>query len=978
LTRLTLLLFNSPLAPILVALIPGVVARWRGRGLARHLDDPALPERLLAARRGNGVALWLSIVLLLIAWPTTTAWTLPLLFIARLAASFPDRRTLYQETWSLGAYLSFHIRLTVAAFGFWILLLEAPTLIDFVGRYGWPVAVALSAVLVVWHMRYTDAFGWLLRARAIDDAHLAARFAQLVQASGVRPPRFERVDMHGGVLANAVALPSLRQSAVVFSDTLLSRLDEDEIVAIGAHELAHLEHYNPSRLRRRALVSYAFIAAVALTPVLALIVPAGVGLKYAWPGLLLVALVARARNRQQHETTSDLRAVALTGDPEALVRGLTKLHAIARLPRRWDGQFERHATHPSLARRIKAIREAAGRAPATLGEAAAFNAADGTASVIFRDDRVEWNEHALAQHAIQYAHLTELRLDVRHAGTPRLVAVDRGGRRWELPLLDADVARAQAVMDVVDVRTANPARPTLSPAMARFLAWSIAATAASLGQFSVVIIALFAAVQPARPLLAAAGCAALAAGGLALRDPAWRADQATSLAIVAALLGLALIWMARASRHDTVSKPASRAVAALGICAALSWAAALSLGFNAVRLHQAAGAWPATIVFSVAFAAATAFNGGRRARLEAVSAAVAALLAVAAGSDAFLEAFSRDAFVRTAEPIRVRPLSARRLGEFTVPFGVTGLRLSPTGRTVGLASVNEDGATFHVGPAGGPFAVFDADDAVFMDDDHVLLLERHPSTGATLREVAIGATSSVVFEHHLTDISGADLFFDARTHTWAVFGHDHDGLFVRVTGTAMNAVTDDQRWALPMPSARPVSVISVSDHDALVVETRDGGDPLAAPTRFLLFTWLLGGSPWSESHLWTIGPHGVTSLATTELFLNCITAHVDEAPAVCAAFDGARTRFFSVDTNTGLKPVGWLSGRSYLYGPSAPDCVTGWWDNDAVMLRVSRHEALRIAHAAYRAIREVAVTETVLATVTPDTQGSTVHLYEQP
>jgi Zn-dependent protease with chaperone function len=920
----------------------------------------------------------LSIVLLLIGWPTSTAWTLPLLFIARLTASYPARRTLYQETWSLGAYLSFHIRLTVAAFGFWILLLEAPTLIDSAGRYAWPVAVTLSAVLVAWHLRYTDAFGWLLRARAIDDPHLAARFAQLVHASGVRPPRFERVDMRGGVLANAVALPSLRQSAVVFSDTLLSRLDVDEIVAIGAHELAHLEHYNPSRLRRRALVSYAFIAAVALTPVFALVVPAEVGLKYAWPGLLLVALVARARNRQQNETTSDLRAVALTGDPEALVRGLTKLHAIARMPRRWDAQFERHATHPSLARRIKAIREAAGRAPATLAEAATFNAADGTASVIFRDDRVEWNEQALAQHTMQYAHLTELRLDVRHAGTPRLVAVDRGGHRWSLPLLDGDVARAQAVMDVVDVRTANPARPTLSPQMARLLAWSIAAMAATLGQFSVVIVALFAGMRPASPLLAAAGCATLAAGGLALRDPAWRTDSPPSLAILAALLGLALLWMARASRRDPVSKPASRAVAALGICAALSWAAALSLGFNAVRLHQAAGAWPATIVFSVAFAASTASSGGRRARLEAVGAAVAALLAVAAGSEGFLEAFSRDAFVRTAEPIRVRTLSARRIGEFSVPFDVTGLRLSPTGRTVALASVNEDGATFRLGPTGGPLAVFDADDAAFIDDDHVLLLERHPSTGAALREVAIGATSEVVFEHHLTDISGADLFFDGRTHTWAVFGHDRDGQFVRVTGTVGSAVADDQRWTLPTPMARPMSVISVSDHDAIVVETRDDGDPLRAPTQFLLFTWLFGGSPWSESHLWTIGAHGATSLASTELSLNCLSAHVDQAPAVCAAFDGTRTRFFNVDTHAGLKPVGWLSGRFYLYGPSAPDCVMGWWDSDPIMLRVSSHEALRIAPAGDRAMRGVAVTETVLATVTSRVQGSIVRLYEQP
>ena len=712
----------------------------------------------------------------------------------------------------------------------------------------------------------------------------------------------------------------------------------------------------------------------------ALVARAGAGLSYAWPGALLVVFVARARNRQQHETASDLRAVALTGDPEALVRGLTKLHAIARMPRRWDLQFERHATHPSLARRIKAIREAAGRPPATLGEAAAFNAADGKTSVIFRDDRVEWNEQALAQHIIQYAHLTELRLDVRRAGTPRLVAVDRSGHRWELPLLDEDVARAQAVMDVVDVRTASPAALTRSPAMARFLAWSIAATAATLGQFSVAIVALLAVMQPARPLMAAAGCAALAAAGLALRDPAWRADSVTpSLAIAAALLGMALLWVTRTSRRDTVSRPAWKAVTALGICAALSWAAALSLGFNAVRLHQAAGEWPAPIVFSVAFAASSAFNGGRRARLRAAGAAVAAVLAVAAGSNAFLGAFSRDPFVSAAQPIRVRTVSARRLAEFSVPFDVTGLRLSPTGRTVALASRNEDEqAIFRLGPPGGPFAVFDADEAVFEDDDHVLLLERHHSSGAALREVAIGAPSPVVFEHHVAGISGADLFFDARTHTWAVFGHEPDGQLVRVTGTPGNAAVDDTRWTLPTGVAHSISVISVSDRAALIMEARDDGDALQAPEWFWLSAWLFGGGPWRESHLWTTGANGVNSLATTDLPLNCITAHVDQAPAVCAAFDGARTRFFSVGTHADLEPVGWLSGRFYPSGPGAPDCATGWWDTNPIMLRWSTHEAFRIKDADERAIRHIAVTGTVLATVTSRVQGSTVRLYERP
>ena len=66
----------------------------------------------------------------------------------------------------------------------------------------------------------------------------------------------------------------------------------------------------------------------------------------------------RVRDRQHHETESDLRAVALTGDPDALARALTKIHAYAHLPRRVDAEHEQQASHPSLARRIKAIRSA--------------------------------------------------------------------------------------------------------------------------------------------------------------------------------------------------------------------------------------------------------------------------------------------------------------------------------------------------------------------------------------------------------------------------------------------------------------------------------------------------------------------------------------------------------------------------------------------------------------------------------------------
>src|SRR6185436_16501686 len=86
-----------------------------------------------------------------------------------------------------------------------------------------------------------------------------------VAQCGIPVPRFEYVEMRGGVLANALALPSLRRSAVLFTDTLLSRLTADETVAICAHELAHLEHYDRRRLRRLAVLSYGLIATAAAT-----------------------------------------------------------------------------------------------------------------------------------------------------------------------------------------------------------------------------------------------------------------------------------------------------------------------------------------------------------------------------------------------------------------------------------------------------------------------------------------------------------------------------------------------------------------------------------------------------------------------------------------------------------------------------------------------------------------------------------------
>jgi len=72
---------------------------------------------------------------------------------------------------------------------------------------------------------------------------------------------------------------------------------------------------------------------------------------------VFAAMWLRARRMQAHETDADLRAIELCGDPESLIRGLIRIYEINHIPRRWSSMTEERATHPSLARRIRTIRD---------------------------------------------------------------------------------------------------------------------------------------------------------------------------------------------------------------------------------------------------------------------------------------------------------------------------------------------------------------------------------------------------------------------------------------------------------------------------------------------------------------------------------------------------------------------------------------------------------------------------------------------
>src|SRR5262249_26973255 len=149
----------------------------------------------------------------------------------------------------------------------------------------------------------------VLRAQPIADVDLNRRFDALVAASGMVRPHFEYVALEGGVVANAIALPSLTEPGVLVSDTLLARLTLDEMTAICAHELAHLEYYDAARIRRQRRSTVGLIVAgAALAPLARVAFGAIPGfVLIIWLPVLLVALAMRARHRQQNETASDLR-----------------------------------------------------------------------------------------------------------------------------------------------------------------------------------------------------------------------------------------------------------------------------------------------------------------------------------------------------------------------------------------------------------------------------------------------------------------------------------------------------------------------------------------------------------------------------------------------------------------------------------------------------------------------------------------------
>ncbi len=495
-------------------------------------------------------------------------------------------------------------------------------------------------------------------------------------------------------------------------------------------------------------------------------------------------------------------------------------------------------------------------------------------------------------------------------GHASLVAVERAGRRWETTIADADVARVQAILDVVDAHLANPSpRPGVWPQLLKALLAFAAILGLAVGQLAMAIVAAIAAALPAPPLLAGAGAAALAAAGLSLRTTDLLAGELQfTVAFVLAVFGIVLLCSAHAKRDDDIAARARLALAGLGFFSVLGVAALLMNGMDPVNLHQSALAFPSAAVFLFALAGTLALWPWRPARRASIPAAVLGVFGIVAGSTLFLDSFGRDPFLGNAAPVAWQTIDAEPWHESDIPFYATAVRLSPGGRSVLVMSAGsgeryETG--FFVGRAGSELASLHASEAVFVDDDRVLAVDIHDEH-ADVREVHVDDPDRAVWERRISGIGNPVLSYRSATRRWQLIGVDNRGGIVRAAAALGEGNVDTTRWAPSPDRTRWPQVIAASGNQALVVETRY---PMFDDPRLGLIFSLMQGLRM-ESRLSRVDATGHTELATTRFLAQCLASLVPDESLTCSVFDGTRTRFAALDAATSsVTAMTWLPGR---------------------------------------------------------------------
>lgn len=947
--------FIPPLTAGLIALMSAGLAWVVATPLVRAADSPTLPERLL---RWAGQHRFVALLAYLSALFSGrhAVWALPLAWVGLQITTHRVRRQVFGDTWSFAGQLWWNARAFLAMWTWWWTLMIFPTLVVDTGA-GPVVAIAIGVVLLVWLYFYNDVLGAILGARPIVEPALLDAFDPILAKARIRRPRLVRAGPRGGLMINAFALGAMRGDTVLFFDGLLDEMTPTESAAVLAHEVGHLEDFAARRWQVYSVAPLLVAGGVAVTLAIQ---------QFGWPAWVATAwcpapllwLLLRVTRSQQRESESDARAVELCGDGEALIRALTAIHGRARLPRRFHPTFAERATHPSLARRIQAIRAAAGVPPAPI-EPRAF-AGDGVQRgvlfeperivfVAFGSERPDLGDLALlvlrAQHvdAIPYAELSSLHVDPQRDGGAMLVATERNGAVHRLRLAAADLGAVQGLMDVVDQRLGPaPAAPRLPQLIGRVAAMAAFLAAMPLFAWSVVGTALLAMIRPTTPALSAIAGGLLGTAAIAARHPAttW---QVQVLALIALAAGVAALRQRRRERAgDARFRWDGFLVAAFVVTAAaalIPLGLILALGYTDLgRLHVTARAFAAAAAGFAALGGLCLAMPRRRARIAAVAAFTMAAAIVAVGSDTFRDRVVPDPMIAHAPPLVVQPLDVPADAAISVAGTHWYVTLALDAQHV-LLIPDEPGGDRRYTLAGFDGWQRDIDAAyVMFVDASTLLVARWEKRTLVLSAEPIRAAEPR-WTLRVDDVPRGNVDVDASGR-WRVQPDvdpdERDDEAARIEGRV--GETAFTRTPLPKHDTSSGSVPdrSVAASGASIAVTRE----FAGGMHWL--GWLLPDLAW-RSVLERIGGAEPGVLARSRLALDCYGPSMTSASATCLARTGDDTFVWEVPADAGSpRPLAALTGQ--VVGETYEErALLLWHEQDLLMLWRGSNRALRIA-----------------------------------
>jgi Zn-dependent protease with chaperone function len=774
----------------LVALIPGVAAWWTGRRIALGPTDPALLEVLFAQRlRMRSVIIGAASAILVLAG-RHAFWGIPVMAVCATAGSYSLRRRLGIDTASFPNQLWRNAKSLVGGLGFWIAMAFVPEIVLGIDPRYRALSLLLIPLLLAWEHWYPRIWLRLHDAEPLTGDALTSQIATIVERAGIAAPSVYRVGGRHARFMNALALPSVRHPAIGLGNALVELLEPDEVAAIYAHELSHIEQYSPRKIRRIQTINRVLIILGVVVPlVLAQFAPAAAAwVPWVWPLALIAALIQRGKASKDRETESDLRAAALCGDPEVVIRALIKIHVHGFIPRRWAVDFERQASHPSLTRRIQALRGEAAHALATLDAPVVLSTARDGSVVVFDNARAYWFDgvpagipnaleslrmHAASIRSVLWAELVELRV-VTLADNRALKATHRNGDSWSVPLEPGHIEAMQKALDVMDVRLHRELgkRPLLdtrlvAAVMIIAILWS--------SELSVLLVpALIAAFKPSTAIIGALGTMSLASGLFgSLRE--WSLSQSVALRpIVLAVLGALALWITwhRVRREGKRDGLRLTLLAMGGLSAITGVIGAMMATDMPIREIATQSIVPAFALMLVGLASALALGRSRASRTAAAVAAAIAIAAISPSIATMRLLGGGDAFARTRA-------TASEIGRVVLGTGAAGLSVSPTGDRFLVRQFEYDGDddeevpkkefSYTLGDFHGSKRNFAALEAELVDDAHVLVL--HRVDGAL--ELRLETLDSIaVWTKRLPALRRPALTVSPRDRRWTIVDED--------------------------------------------------------------------------------------------------------------------------------------------------------------------------------------------------------------